>query len=79
MNRQFQLCLRRFSTRRIPILNHNDLDTTKLHLINQEAHSKLGSIYSSQVGPDVNVVWISDAIMAQALFRNEPQHPIHVS
>ena len=37
------------------------VDTTKLHLINQDLHRRLGPIYSESLGPDVDIIWISDA------------------
>ncbi len=46
----------------IPRITSNaSIDTTKLHLINQKLHKKLGPIYAESIGPDVDIVWIADA------------------
>lgn len=54
------------------------IDTTRLHLINQRLHQELGPIYMNKIGPDVNAVWIACPKMTELVFRNEPDHPIHV-
>ncbi len=43
------------------VTNNAPIDTTKLHLINQNLHKKLGPIYAESIGPDVDIVWIADA------------------
>ena len=50
-----------FSTERIPVhVAKGPVDTTKLHLINQNLHKQLGPIYAQSLGPDVSVIWIAD-------------------
>ena len=71
--------LRRFSSKSIPIhKSKTQVDTTKLHKINQSLHEKLGPIYKEKLGPDVEAVWIADPRMVEILFRNEPDYPMHV-
>nr|AKH03535.1 cytochrome P450 315A1 [Paracyclopina nana] len=75
------LLARAFSSfsKTIPIhVSKLPIDTTKLHLINQKVHGELGPIYAEKLGPDVNALWIACPKITEKLFRNEPEHPIHV-
>ena len=76
----FRKC-RHFSTgiKAIPVhVSTQPIDTEKLHLINQSLHQQLGPIFAERLGPDVNVIWISDPSMTETILRNEPKYPMHV-
>ena len=51
------------STKIIPIhLSDIPIDTTQLHLRNLKLHQELGPIYAESLGPDVQAIWIADAV-----------------
>ena len=61
--------LRKFSSKSIPIhKSKTQVDTTKLHEINQDLHEKLGPIYKERLGPDVEIVWIAEPRYVLNLF-----------